>query len=172
MPGVISIDLRGNKSFITSLKRLRDIPDMTAEAMRSWGKTLEKDMKSSATQAGIQNFTGELLDRKGIEWRQRPKGRIGMLFIRKYGVDLDSMNPHYVSFNPKGRYVRKKLLEWGLKANNDSISKKARRVAANPRKGRSIYVKPHPFIMNGWNRARGKLKPNIENKVIKRFTGG
>ena len=163
----IRVDVRGLTPVVNSFKRVNKFPELLSDTMLRWGKTLEKDMKNSAKQSGIKPFTGELLYGKGIEWRQRPKGKIGMLFIRQYGVMLDSMRPHYVAFKP----TRTKLIRWGLRADSATIRAKARRGAAGATHGRSIHVKPHPFINMGWNRARSKLLPMIKKDLTKAVGG-
>lgn len=160
MVDFIKIDLRGGPEVEAKMLRIGKLPEMTSDVMYQWGKILEKDMKNSAHQADIKPFSGVLFG-KGIEWRQRPKGKIGRLFIVKYGLDLDSMKPHYVAFKKS----RTRFLRWGLRANSSSIKAKARRAAAGAKKGRSIYVKPHPFVRRGWRRARPKLNALLKSKT-------
>ena len=162
MVKVIKISKGGDlQKGIKALKRIRTkIPEMSSELMLKWGKILERDVKNSARQAGIKAHTGELFN-KGIEYRQKPRGRIGFLFIRDYGVKLDSMNPHYVSITRN----RSRLMNWALQANNSTIQSKGRSVASGNRARQSIYVRPHPFIRRGYLRARKKLSPMLKQKV-------
>lgn len=143
------------------LKRIRRrIPVMTSSAMMEWGKTLERDMKTSARQANIKPFTGTLY-KKGIRWEQRPKGRIGRLLIRQYGIMLDEMKPHWVNITQR----RTRLLKWGMRQSNDLIRNASVLIASGKLRKKSIYVRPHPFIMNGWGRARPKLLPIIKKHI-------
>jgi len=173
------IKLGSRTSFNRAIKALRGlhtdtIPKLTNDIMFSWGKMLERDVKASAKEAGIQPHTGELFS-SGIKWRQK-KGKntsTGYLFIRDYGIALDSMKPHYVSITPN----RTRLLSWGLQARSAAIRRGARRVAAGNvdrsdnvkeykySQGYSVYVRPHPFIRRGVLRARNKLKPLVQEKL-------
>lgn len=169
MVKVIKVNnLRDLEKGIEVLKNLRrKLPLMSSEIMNKWGKTLERDMKKSARNAGIKPHTGELFD-TGIQWRQKSttKSKTGFLFIRDYGVKLDSMNPHWVNITPN----RNRFLRWGLQADSSSIRAGARGVAAGRKNKRgniaySVYVRPHPFIMNGWRTARKKLRPMLKQKL-------
>ena len=146
---------------IKSLNRFQKLPDMTSDGMMEWGMTLEKDMKNSAKQAGIEPFTGEVYG-GGIEWRQRPRGRVGRLFIRAYLVQLDQMRPHWVNITKQ----RTTLLAWAMQPkHNLSMVVGANAVASGFMKKYPIYVKPHPFIRNGYIRARSKLNPILQNYI-------
>lgn len=143
----------------------RNLPEMTPKAMMRWGKILEKDMKVSARNANIKKFTGTLFG-KGIRWKQRPRGKIGRLLIRNYGIALDSMKPHTVSIS--GR--RTVFLKWAKQAYKTEISKNAGKVGKKIRSF-PLKVKPHPFIRSGWKRARTKLRPIIKQETKKVMRG-
>lgn len=135
-------------------------PIVTSEAMNQWGLKLEDSIKLSAKQSGIQSFTGTL-QTKGIQWRQRPKGLIGFLFMRNYAVALDSMRPHYVSI----RKSRSLLLKWALQANHRSIRQRARAVSQGKLKSFPIFVRPRPYIQKGFNRQKNKLGPMVARRI-------
>ena len=156
MAKLIQVDIRGVQDFRTSMKRVRKLPDMTSRAMYKWGKILERSMKQATHAAGIDDNTGLLRDR-GIEWRQRPKGKVGHLFIRSYGIMLDSMRTHGVNITQS----RQGLLNWGLQARSSAIRKGAAAVASGKRKSYAIVVQRKPFIERGWKRARPLLNPII-----------
>lgn len=139
---------------ISSLNKMKhSLPQMTIRGMHRWGKILEKDTKRSARDVGIRDSTG-LLFSKGIEYRQGPRSSIGFLFIRQHGVYLDSMQPHFVSV----KRTRTVLLGWALHARSSSIATKAMLVQLGKMKRFSIYVRPHPFIAEGYRTARPKLR--------------
>lgn len=151
---VVNIRTAGDiKKLDGYLNRIKRIPDLTREALYDWGKILERDMKSSAKIAHIRKFTGGLYS-KGIEWRQRPRGNIGRLFIRKYGLYLDSMKPHWVNITRR----RTRLLLWGQQADSDLIRNASILIASGRLRKKAIFVRPHPFIRRGWQMARPKLR--------------
>lgn len=156
MVDVITVNIQGDLDRMDRvLSRIRrKVPESTSEALNEWGTILERDMKNSAIQAGIKPFTGTLFT-KGIEWRMKPKGRIGRLFIRQYGVFLDSMRPHAVAFKKS----RTRLLAWGLQARSLGVRVQAALVDEGIQKSAAIFVRPHPFIRRGFRRARPKLRP-------------
>ncbi len=126
---------------------------MTRKGMMRWGKILVRDMKISARQAKIKRYTGTLQG-LGIRWEQRKKGDVGYLFMRLYSIYLDSMRPHYVNVTRR----RTRLLAWAKRATSSNIRRKARMVEKRELKSFAIYVKPHPFIAQGYRRARPKLR--------------
>lgn len=136
------------------------LPEMTSKAMRRWGKTLEADLKMAAIQAGISKFTGTL-QTTGIEYRQRPRGRTGYLFIRQYGVMLDSMRPHWVNI----RASRTRFVLWAQQARSSIIRNAGVLIASGRLRKKAIYVRPHPFIQSGWRRARPKLRAIIKQTI-------
>lgn len=143
------------------LNRVRNnLPQMTRNGMRRWGKILERDMKVSARASGIGDFTGTL-STIGIDYRQGQKSDWGYLFMRLYGIYLDSMIPHFVSVNRR----RTRLLAWAKMARSGGIRRKARLVEQRRLPSFSIFVRPHPFIANGWRRARPKLRPILQQEV-------
>ncbi len=158
MPKVIVIkNMKDINVTIKTLNRIKKrLPKMTTDTMLQWGKMLEKSMKDSAKLAGIKKFTGTLYKR-GIEWRQRPRGKTGKLFIRLYGVYLDSMNSHYVNVLRR----RSKLLQWALQANNPNIRRNALQVQNRTRQSFPLYVRQKPFIQRGYRRVRRRLKPML-----------
>ena len=155
MPKVITI--RTTKDIATTLVTLKRIntrlPSMTREGMRQWGRNiLVRHLKRSAGRAGIRSSTGTLFNR-GIRWQQGKKSDKGYLFMRLYGIYLDSMKPHWVNVN-RGRM---RLLRWARTARNDKIRDKAQDITAGVRTKFSIRVKPHPFIRVGYKNAKSEL---------------
>jgi hypothetical protein len=139
---------------VVSLNRIKKrLPEMVRIGMMRWGKILVRDMKISARRAKINRFTGSLQG-KGVRWEQGPRSDIGYLFMRLHGVYLDSMGPHYVNVTRR----RTSLLAWAKTARSAVIRRKAGLVERKELKKFAIYVKPHPFIANGYRRARPKLR--------------
>lgn len=160
MVNVINISTSGD--FVMAeriLERVKkQLPAMTIEAMRKWGKILERDMKVSLEQSGVRPFTTASFG-PGIRWEQGKKSYIGSLIMYQYLLALDNMNPHWVTV----KRSRSVLLRWAKQSEN--FRKKAKLVESGKLKRFGIYVKPHPFISNGWRRARPKLKPILNNMV-------
>ena len=154
MGRVIIISTSGD--VVTALKVLdgvkRKLPQFTREGMQKWGKMLERDVKAAAINAGVSPFTG-ILYGSGIRYEQGHRSDIGFLFIRQYGVFLDSMKPHFVSIHRR----RTRLLAWAKQARSSAIRNRARLVEMRKLKSFSIYVRPHPFIRQGYNKAIPKL---------------
>lgn len=147
---------------VRTLNRMgKRLPQMTRETMRKWGHILVKDTKAAALNADIKSFSN-ILQGKGIRWEQGRKSDEGYLFIRLYGIYLDSMSPHFVNITRR----RTRLLAWAKQSRNGMIRKKARMVETRKLTKFSIYVRPHPFIASGYRRARPKLRP-ILNRSIK-----
>ncbi len=161
---VTVITIRSSGDLIKTSNSLKGIqkklPVMNSRAMMRWGKILEKDMKVSAKSAGIKSSTGVLFG-KGIEYRQRPRGNVGRLFIVNSGVMLDSMKPHWVNILQR----RTRLLDWALRSRN--FKSEARAISSGELKKFPIFVRPHPFIRSGWKRARPKLKPIVKQEMAK-----
>lgn len=159
---VITISTSGD--FVRADKILEGIkirlPAMTRQGMIKWGNILAKDMKSSARQAYIQDFSG-ILQGSGIRWVQGKRTFVGYLFMRRYGIFLDSMRPHWVSV----RSSRTRLLAWSKQARIPNIRTRARMVENKKLKSFGVYVRPHPFIKRGFNRAFPKLKGIMANAV-------
>lgn len=143
---------------VTALSRIRKrLPKMVRQGMMRWGKILVRDMKLSARKAGIKRFTGTL-QTLGIRWEQGKRSDTGYLFMRLYSIYLDSMAPHYVNITRR----RTRLLVWAKRATKLTIRRKARMVERKELKSFAIYVKPHPFIAQGYRRARPKLRPVLK----------
>jgi len=140
----------------------KKLPEMTSKAMMKWGKTLERDVKQSAMMAGIIPFTGILFN-EGIRWEQRPKGKTGQLFIRQYGVALDEMKNHWVNITAN----RTRLLAWSRQANNPLIRNSATLISSGKMKKKKIFVRKHPYIRQGYNMARPKLKTILHSELNK-----
>jgi len=162
MSVVLIVRVSGIQPLIQRLGRIKKLPDVISNTtMQEWGQILANDMKNAARKAGIVPFTGYLFA-QGIRWEQRPKGRVGRLFIAKYGVQLDSMNPHYVSL----KKTRTRLLAWAAQARSATLRLQSRIVSSGTRGVRvGVLVKPHPFILNGWRRARPKLNSILRRDV-------
>lgn len=159
MVKVIIISTQGDLfRAVTTLNRIKTrLPDMTRLGMRRWGNILARDMKVSAVRAKIKPFTGTLQD-TGIRWEQGVRSDIGYLFMRLYAIYLDSMAPHYVNITRR----RTRLLAWGKMARVSTIKRKANMVEKGELKSFAIYVRPHPFIAQGYGRARPKLMPILK----------
>jgi len=159
MVKVIVITTQGDLfNAATTLNRIkRRLPMMVRKGMMRWGKILAKDMKLSARRSGIKQFTGTLQG-LGIRWEQGVRSDTGYLFMRLYAVYLDSMAPHYVNVTRR----RTRLLAWAKIAGSPNIRRKARMVDKRELKSFAIYVKPHPFIAQGYRSARPKLRPVLK----------
>ncbi len=143
---------------VTTLNRIKKrLPKMVRKGMMRWGRILVRDMKLSARRARIKDFTGTLQG-LGIRWDQGVRSDTGFLFMRLYAIYLDSMRPHYVNVTRR----RTRLLVWAKTARNPNIRRKARMVEKRELKSFAIYVKPHPFIAQGYRRARPKLRPVLK----------
>ena len=138
---------------VRSISRIQTrLPQMTRNGIRRWGKVLERDMKNAAMDAGIKRSTGTLFD-KGIECRQGKKSDHGHLFMRIYGIYLSEMKPHFVSVHRR----RRRILRWARIARSSIIKRQARMIDSGEKKSFSVYVKPHPFISQGYRRSIPKL---------------
>ena len=128
---VLRIQTQGDVvNTVRSLNRIKKkMPQMTRLGMRRWGNILEKDMKTSARNARIGKFTGTLQG-KGIRYEQGKRSDKGQLFIRLYGVYLDSMRPHFVNVTRR----RTTLLTWAKRARSMSIRMKANEVSKGERR--------------------------------------
>ncbi len=157
MVKIIIISTEGDLvNAVKTLNRIKKrLPRMTIEGMRRWGKILERDMKLSARKAGIDEFNNVLMT-NGIRWDQGVRSKKGSLFIRLYGIYLDSMSPHFVNVTRR----RTRLLAWAKQSRN--FKRKAIMVESRQLDKFSIYVRPHPFIANGYRRARPKLRPVLK----------
>lgn len=158
---VVKMTVKGDVKAAARLKRVKKLPQLTREAMRKWGNILVRDMKQSARDAGIQSDTGVLLG-YGTRWEQAPQGNTGVLMMPEYGAQLDGMSPHWVSVSQR----RQRLLAWAARHNFTA----AHQIYAGERRKFSIFVRPHPFILNGWRRARRKL-PVLLRQAAKQATG-
>lgn len=161
MSDVLTIKVGGGvEKTLASLNRIRKFPEMTARALREWGMTLERDMKLTAKERGINPFTGTLYGR-GIRWSQKPNSLTGALYMQSSAILVSEMRPHYVNITRD----RGTLLKWALQAKNANIRSAAARIAAKKQDKRSIYVVPHPFIRAGYDRARPKLPAIIRRNL-------
>jgi hypothetical protein len=136
---------------------------MTGTAMLKWGGILAKDMTTSAMNAGLTDFTGALLS-DGIRYEHRPRTGTGFLFMRLYGVYQDSMRPHRVYVTRR----RTRLLAWARMKGNAEIQAKVARLEARKITRFPIFVRPHPFIAQGYRTARPKLRPLLA-RMAKRW---
>lgn len=159
MVKVIIINTTGDLfNAVTSLNRIKKrLPMMVRKGMMRWGKILVRDMKLSARKSGIKRFTGTL-QTLGIRWEQGVRSDTGYLFMRLYSIYLDSMAPHYVSITQR----RTRLMAWAKVARSPNIRRKARMVEKRELKSFAIFVRPHPFIAQGYRRARPKLRPVLK----------
>lgn len=143
---------------VTTLNRIKKrLPRMVRIGMMRWGKILVRDMKLSARRAKIREFTGTL-QTLGIRWEQGKRSDTGYLFMRLYSIYLDSMAPHYVSITRR----RTRLIAWAKIARSSTIRRKAGMIERQELKSFAIFVRPHPFIAQGYRRARPKLRPVLK----------
>ena len=179
MAQVITLKTNGTlQHTLTALKGIHhNVPKGTREGIRRWGNTLATDMKNSARIAvslggslPIKPMSGgNSLLNKGIRWEQRKKSNVGHLFMRQYGVFLDSMSPHVM---PITRNTPMRL-RWARQARTNYIRRKAQRLNTNTGDGTFksdvafVRVKPHPFIKAGWRIARPKLPIMLKQEVSK-----
>jgi hypothetical protein len=170
MPNVIHVTVKNRRMVktVAALKGLGNLPAMTSDGMMDWGKTLERDMKSAARQAKIEDFTGTLLKGRGIKWRQEPKGYTGNLFMRSYAIKLDSMKAHWVNI----RRSRSAFLRWARQARDPRIRTAAQRINDGTENKHAIQVRKHPFIRMGFERARPKLALILREKAKLAMSGG
>ena len=165
---IIRVDMNSITHTMKIFNRIqKKLPELSKRGLFVWGKILEKDMKNSAKLAGIKPFTGTLYN-KGIEWRQAERGNVGKLFIRQYGIQLDSMKPHFVNITRR----RTRLLAWALQSRSTTLRKGAAKVQAGKIRKVSLGVRPHPFIRRGWRRARPKLTTVLKIQIKKLNQGG
>lgn len=162
MVKVITITTEGDlvNAVITLNRIKKNLPRMTREVMRKWGGIVVKDTKNSAIEAGIQSSSNVLMS-KGIRWEQGKRSDVGFMFIRLYGIYLDSMKPHFVSVTRR----RSRLLSWAKRSRSPNIRRKARLVELKKIDSFGIYVKPHPFIRSGYAKARPKLTSMIRRST-------
>jgi len=139
------------KSVEGAVKKIGKFPDLISQSMNQWGQILAKDMQVSAAQ-NTEAWRGTLASDKGIQWRQKPKGRLGRLFMYKYGVQLDSMRTHWVSLK-RGRTITM----WAEDKLKGNLPK-------------AIEVHKHPFIRKGYDRARPKLRAMINQSMRRNKT--
>jgi hypothetical protein len=143
--------------------KARRLPYLNKRITDRWGKVVVRDMKISAQLAGINPFTGTLQD-SGIRWESHRDG--GSLWMRQYGIALDSMPPHFVTV----RKSRTRLLNWMLQARSLGLRIVANQIASGKRKRFGLYVKPHPFIQTGYKMARPKLTKIMKYEYDKEFS--
>lgn len=155
---VIKFDWQEFRRFQGALKKVKGLPIYISRAMMVWGQLLRRTTYEAAVQAGILPSTGRFYN-QGIRYEQAPRGLVGRLLIQQNYVFLDSMRPHTVSVTRR----RTLLLRWALNARAYSIQKKANEVAIGTRKNFGIFVKPHPFILQGYAIALPQLQPIIRS---------
>lgn len=160
MVDIVKVNIRGVKQVQTTLSRVGRFPKVTIDVTRKWGKILERDIKTSARQAKIKQNTRTIYG-KGIRWDQKPKGKIGRLFVRREYIFLDSMKPHWVNM----RSSRTRLVSWGEQAMADNLKHAASQIRDGSKRFHRMYVKPHPFLRRGFMRARPKLTKLIKGNV-------
>lgn len=160
------IIISSQKDMVRAVKTLQKIriklPKMTRLGMRRWGNILVRDIKTSARQAFIMDSTGKLQG-NGIRWVQGKNSNVGHLVIPQYGVFLDSMRPHWVSV----KRSRQRLLAWSKRALIPNIRTRARMVEKGTMRSFGIFVKPHPFIRRGLNRALSKVRPVFKRALAR-----
>ena len=147
---------------IATLNRIKKrLPKMVRKGMMRWGKILVRDMKLSLRRVSME-FTG-MSERRGIRWEQGKRSNVGYLFMRREYLALDHMRPHWVSV----KRTRTILLRWARQAIIPNIRSRARKVETRKLKSFAIYVKPHPFIAQGFRRARPKLRPVLKRLAVR-----
>ena len=131
---------------------------------RSFFKNIDKNAKRVIgdgvfkTCSNIANEIRIEVIRKDLIWTTRLHKSIrakrfsilksGVL-VQKYGVQLDSMKPHFINLK-KGR----KITKWAKK-------KKI--------KAKTLFVKPHPFIDAGLKRGLTKSKTIMEKEIYNKL---
>ncbi len=131
-----------------------------SRGIREWGNIAVRDLKDASKQASIDTFKGNLRG-NGIRWEQAENSVVGRLMIPAYGIELDSMKPHWVNVTKQ----RTTLLAWANQARSSSIRRRAALLGAGRLDRFSVYVHPHPFIDTGLKRANQKLNPIISKQV-------
>lgn len=166
MADIITVNWKTG-AFKKRLARINRLPITDSNVGLRWGKMYERALKESARQARISQFKGKLYG-KGIEWRQRPRGNIGRLFMKMYGVYLDSMRPHWVNIEDR----RTTLLSWAEQARDPFIRNTASLINTGVIRKKAIYVRPHPFVMRAWKRTRPKLNAMRKQNAQRTIHGG
>ena len=148
----IRLDVRGMTRFRRELKLLeKRFPLAVSKGMLRFGKRLEKAVKLKLRK---HTWTGRLAE--SVEYRQRRRGKVGNLFILRYGLALDHQPPHWAPIRP-GTKLRKWAISHGV---NYDRTKKRFAVKA-------VYVRPHPFIEDAFRRTMPKMDSYIETEIDK-----
>lgn len=162
----LSLTFDGQLRAQSRLARAKNVPTkVVPHVMQRWGRVLARDTANAARQAGVKPFTGTLFS-NGMRWEQAPQGKIGRFFIRQYGVYLDSMSPHWVNITPR----RTRLLAWAMQSRNGLLHNAAVLIASGKLRKKAVFVRPHPYILTGYTRARSKLMPMIRQEVSRELT--
>ncbi|KKM53677.1 hypothetical protein LCGC14_1554150 [marine sediment metagenome] len=167
---VIAIQVRGIGKTTQMLDGYtRTIPKAADEGLRKLAKKGVKNLRMSATQAGIRPwgqgkersiFRGGIFARKG-------KGGYN-IHITKHGIFMDRMRPHWVALK-RGRDIRKWALEKGIATTAGAGARPRVLIYSFPTS--SVYVRPHPYIQKGFLKTVSQTKRTVEkeiNKAIRR----
>jgi len=144
MPAIIQI-----KSNIYTIVKWIDknrtrIPKVTERILDTVQDIISTELYWSWVEAGIQEFTGRA-EGWMFEWDRRYKSTF--LWLPVYAIYLDRMRPHLV-------YVRGKpeLEDWVLARFGFFVNK--------------LYVRPHPWIERGVQRALAVLRDYLEREKV------
>ena len=149
----ISVNIRGIPVANATLRKASD-PQVYSRGIMKWGKDLQRNLKLSISH---RRFTGEIQD--SIEWRQRPRGLNGELFMSIEGVYSDSAGKHIVSLN-KNTIRNIRLAEWAI-AHGVAEEKKGW-VTTTKKHLPFLKVKGHPWI----DRVTQKHIPKLPDYIL------
>lgn len=142
---VVSVRVVKGRKAIDEVRQISTrFPDAIGEASREFGKSLQFRLKRELTVRRL-NWTWTL--HRSIRWNQTGK-MSGNLSMKKYGVFLDAMRPHFVKLK-RGRRIR----QW---ASDHGIDKP---FLDNEW---SIKVRPHPWISAPLERTVNNLDRILE----------
>lgn len=141
----VQVKVYGIKSLNKYVKNLSiRLPKEVKKGMDEWGIGTQREMKRAAPV-----WRGNLKD--SIQWKKTAKG--GVLSMLNYGILLDSMRPHYVSFQ------NNQIRQWSLDHN------------FRPPWPRKLLVHPKPWISVPLGKRIGKLNQDLDKatgRAIKR----
>lgn len=132
--------------FDRMMKRLPVVGDRTAWNVAQKGA---KMLKHHAKLAGIRKWRGKLFSKQGIRAKKKRRG-VFQIIIPYYGYELDQWRGGY-------KQVRRgTLLAKWIKTSPKSPFKGRRGMP------RQIWVRPHPFIEQGWRSLDASTPTELE----------
>lgn len=134
-----SIDDRNVRK--TFAKLPTEVKTQVGDGMFKYAKLCQRNLRLSLTKGG-HNVTGYLWDNINA---RKVSNLQSIVTMPEYGINLDSMSPHYVS--AKNAYMRNWIARrpFGTKT---VTGKSYLYTDKNGKMSGAIYVTKHPFIMN------------------------